>query len=113
MTFLQVFDQPVMETNCTRRSTSTVSSQALNLLNSTFLIQQAETFAARVLRESPEDPAGHAVWLAFGRPPTDAERSLLRNYLAEQADRRGRGLSAALTDIGQMLLSSNEFTYVD
>src|SRR5207248_373558 len=33
-TMLQVFDQPVMETNCTRRSRSTVSTQALTLLNS-------------------------------------------------------------------------------
>ena len=34
LTLLQSFDQPVMETNCTRRGVSTVASQALNLLNS-------------------------------------------------------------------------------
>src|SRR5262249_46058116 len=50
LTLLQVFDQPVIETNCTRRATSTVSSQALTLLNSTFMSQQAESFAARVAR---------------------------------------------------------------
>ena len=77
LTLLQVFDQPVMETNCVRRSTSTVSSQALNLLNSEFLIRQAEVFAARVLREEPRDPAGHAVRLAFGRPATAAEQAPL------------------------------------
>src|SRR5947207_1316924 len=31
LTLLQVFDQPVMETNCTRRGSSTVASQALTL----------------------------------------------------------------------------------
>ena len=70
LTLLQVFDQPVMETNCVRRSTSTVSSQALSLLNSEFLIRQAEVFAARVLREEPRDPAGHAVPPGL-RPPGD------------------------------------------
>ena len=91
LTLLQVFDQPVMETNCVRRSTSTVSSQALSLLNSEFLIRQAEAFAARVLREEPRDPAGHAVRLAFGRPATAAERALFRAYLAEQGGPRAAG----------------------
>jgi hypothetical protein len=113
LTLLQVFDQPVMETNCTRRPTSTISSQALNLLNSEFLIQQAERFAERSIREAPQDPAGHAVRLAFGRPATDAERSLFLDYLAEQGDRQGRGLQAALADVCQMLFSANEFAYVD
>ena len=110
LTLLQVFDQPVMETNCVRRSTSTVSSQALSLLNSEFLIRQAEVFAARALREEPRDPAGHAVRLAFGRRATADEQRLFRAYLAEQG---GRGLPAALADVCQMLLSSNEFAYVD
>jgi hypothetical protein len=79
-------------------------------LNSEFLIRQAEVFAARVLREEPGDPAGHAVRLAFGRPATASEQDLFRTYLAEQGD---RGLPAALADICQMLLSSNEFAYVD
>jgi hypothetical protein len=113
LTLLQVFDQPVMETNCTLRSTSTVASQALNLLNSELLIRQAQGFAERVLREAPQDPAGRAVLLAFGRPPTDRERALFRGYFAEQADRAGRGRLAASADVCQMILSSNEFVYVD
>ena len=113
LTLLQVFDQPVMETNCTVRSTSTIATQALNLLNGEFLIRQAQGFAERVLREAPADQTGHAVLLAFGRPATLGERALCRSYLAEQADRRGRGLLDAWADICQMILSSNEFVYVD
>src|SRR5262249_7524279 len=45
LTMLQVFDQPVMETNCTQRAVSTVSSQALTLLNSDFMTRQADAFA--------------------------------------------------------------------
>ena len=113
LTILQVFDQPVMETNCTLRSTSTIASQALNLLNSELLVNQARGFAERVLREAPRDPAGHAVLLAFGRPPTDGERAIFRGYFARQADRRGRGLLDAAADVCQMILSSNEFVYMD
>src|SRR5207244_6276769 len=71
LTFLQLFDQPVIETNCTRREVSTVASQALTLLNSDFMIRNADALAALALNEQPNDPAGHAVRLAFTRPPTD------------------------------------------
>ncbi|MGE3819970.1 MAG: PSD1 and planctomycete cytochrome C domain-containing protein [Isosphaeraceae bacterium] len=108
LTFLQVFDQPVMETNCLKRSTSTVASQALSLLNSDFLVGQARSLAERSLRESPDDPAGRAILLAFGRPPTARERSLIDGHLSRQGD-----LPTQLADLCQMLLSSNEFAYVD
>ena len=86
LTLLQSFDQPVMETNCTRRGVSTVASQALNLLNSDILTKQAKAFAARVESEAPDDPAEHAVRLALGRPATDRERSRARRL----PDRPGR-----------------------
>jgi hypothetical protein len=124
LTLLQVFDQPVLETNCTRRSNSTVSAQALTLLNSDSVTRQAELLAARVLRESPDDPAGHAVQIAFGRPATEKERAQLHAFLEEQAARHVRQLTGqasgrqeagrrALADLCHMLLSTNEFAYVD
>jgi hypothetical protein len=124
LTLLQVFDQPVMETNCTRRSNSTVSSQALTVLNSEFVIRQAEALAARVLREKPEDPVGRALELAFSRPATDTERAKLASFLNAQAARHAQALGVAgepspeahqraLADLCHMLLSANEFAYVD
>jgi len=116
LTVLQVFDQPVMETNCTRRSTSTVSAQALTLLNSDFLVEQGETFADRLLREGGSDLADRAVWLAYGRSPTPGESAALNVFLNEQAQRHGGGDTGrrrALADLCQMLLSSNEFAYID
>jgi hypothetical protein len=116
LTLLQVFDQPVMETNCTRRSNSTVSSQALTVLNSDFVSRQGEAFAARVLKEAPTDPAGRALALAFGRPATDREREKLTAFLSAQAARYPQAPEArrrALTDLCHMLLSANEFAYVD
>src|SRR5207244_1149246 len=80
LTFLQLFDQPVIETNCTRRETSTVASQALTLLNSDFMTRNAAAFADRVLKEQPANPAERALLLAFGRPPTDKESTLFAAY---------------------------------
>jgi hypothetical protein len=121
LTLLQVFDQPVMETNCTRRSVSTVSSQALTVLNSDFVVRRGEQLAARALREEPADPAAHALRLAFGRPATAAEREKLAVFLNAQDARHARAAPAAeqearrraLADLCQMLLIANEFAYVE
>jgi hypothetical protein len=120
LTLLQVFDQPVMEVNCPRRGASTVSSQALTLLNSDFLNRQAAATAARALKEKPDDAAAYALRLAFGRPATERERGLLAGFLKEQAERHAAAGAAkdeaarrALADLCQMLLSANEFVYID
>jgi hypothetical protein len=120
LTLLQVFDQPVMETNCTHRATSTVASQALTLLNSDFLLRQAEAFAARLLREDPAAPAAHAVQVALARPATAAERAELAAFLESQTTHYLQAASTpqearqrALADLCQIVLSSNEFAYVD
>jgi hypothetical protein len=116
VTILQVFDQPVLETNCTRRSTSTVSSQALTLLNSDFMTGQAAALAARALREAPADPAPRALELALGRPASAKEKALFADFLAKQAAGHGTGAEAgrrALADLCHMLLSANEFAYLD
>jgi hypothetical protein len=116
LTFLQVFDQPRIETNCTRRSNSTVAPQALTLLNSDFLVRQGENLAARILRESPNDPSGRLVELTLGRRVTDAERASFTAFVAEQTKRYGAEPAAsrrAWADVCQMLMSSNEFAYID
>ncbi len=124
LTLLQSFDQPVMETNCTRRGVSTIASQALNLLNCDTLTSIARAFATRLERETRSDPSGRAVQLALGRQSSEAERAALENFLAVQSSRHARSPGAAtldlerarqraLEDLCHMLLSSNEFAYVD
>ncbi len=46
--FLRAFDAPVMETNCVGRSSSTVATQSLLLMNGDFLIAQAKSLEKRV-----------------------------------------------------------------
>jgi hypothetical protein len=118
LTFLQLFDQPVIETNCTRREVSTVASQALTLLNSDFMTKKADAFADRVLKEQPNDPAPHALRLAFARTPTEAETRLVAKFLDQQTQQHAKSSLAearrrAVADLCHMLLSANEFAYVD
>ncbi len=49
---LEVFDAPVMVTNCERRSSSTVATQSLMLLNGAFVLEQAAALADRARREA-------------------------------------------------------------
>lgn len=50
---LQTFDAPVMETNCEIRSSSTVATQSLMLLNGEFVLGQAARLAERTGKEAP------------------------------------------------------------
>lgn len=52
VSFLAAFDAPIMETNCERRTVSTVAPQALMLLNSEFIRTQAEQMAGLIAREA-------------------------------------------------------------
>ena len=120
LTMLHAYDQPVMETNCTRRNRSTVSTQALTLLNSDAAIQYAAALADRALREAPESPSEFAFLAALSREPNAAELSEVHDFIITQQARYFSGgdpdASArhkALADLCQMLMVSNEFVYVD
>ncbi|HIE96271.1 MAG TPA: DUF1553 domain-containing protein [Fuerstia sp.] len=71
------FDCPDAGLPTPRRSQSTTAIQALNLFNSSFVIDQAEAFAKHVQAkagESVEEQAGLAFRLALGRPLSEAEK---------------------------------------
>jgi hypothetical protein len=120
--FLSAFDAPAPEPNCDRRAATTTAPQALMLLNSDFVRKQAGHFAARVKAEAGPDAApegrARAAWLlAYQRQPTPDELKVAASFLATQAAAlRGKAPDpdlAALTNLGQQLLASNEFLYVD
>ena len=121
--FLQVFDAPVMDTNCPRRVTSTSALQSLAFMNSEFAREQATRFAQRILKEAPLESndrarVKRAVELAFGRLPRDGELDSMVAFLGKQAKRYPAVAPEALTpriyaDLCQVLLSANEFVYVE
>jgi Protein of unknown function (DUF1553) len=72
------FDCPDAALVAPRRFSSTTALQALNMLNSPFVLQQASLFASRLQQEAGADPAQQAdrgFALAFGRSPSASERS--------------------------------------
>ncbi|HKD35278.1 MAG TPA: DUF1553 domain-containing protein, partial [Pirellulales bacterium] len=99
------FDCPDSAQPLAKRNSSTTAIQALNLLNAPFMTQQAELFAKRLARESPDDVAGQvkrAFWLAFGRlPDSDEERGAIDLISKE-------GLPA----LCRALFNANEFIYM-
>ncbi len=122
--FLQVFDAPVMETNCTRRVTSTSALQALTFMNSDFVKAQAQKFAERVLKAAPPSSDTDsrtvrlAVELAFSRQPSQTELDNMVAFLRNQAARYAgytppKRREQVYADLCQVLLSANEFVYVD
>jgi hypothetical protein len=99
------FDCPDAGLPAPRRSTSTNALQALNLLNSAFLIAQAERFAQRVQREAGDgapDQVRRAFVLALGRAPDDHELQAACKLVAEH------GLAA----LCRAMLNANEFLFI-
>ena len=105
-----VYDAPDSSESCARRHVSTNAPQALMLLNSKLVLDQAQAFAERVLREVGEDRerlTDRAFQLAFGRRPDQNEASRVRAFL------EGPNLTEAVADLCHTLLNANEFLYVD
>jgi hypothetical protein len=122
---LHVFDAPQMEPNCEQRNASTVAPQSLLMLNSQFVVGQAEALAARVQALAAGSQAAQiaaAYGLVLGRVPSAEEQSELVEFLKMQADLISSRLSdaekpqaaqRALASLCQALLASNPFLYVD
>ncbi len=119
MQFLQVFDFPVMQVNCNRRSASATPLQSLAMLNDEFVLEQSAAMAQRV-RAAGGDPVVAAYKIAFSRTPDTDEAQLAKDHLRKQEEtyrfanaKPGDAADQALRSLCQMLLSSNEFLYAD
>ncbi|MEC7564805.1 MAG: PSD1 and planctomycete cytochrome C domain-containing protein [Planctomycetota bacterium] len=86
VSMLQLFDQPDVETNCTRRAQSTVPLQALSLMNSDLVTNAATAFAEHALLVAPEDPVDYIFQSALSRTPTVAEREALSDFVSNQTE---------------------------
>jgi mono/diheme cytochrome c family protein len=125
LNFLSVFDYPIIDTSCTRRTPSATPLQSLTMMNDKFILDNAARTAERVQKMAGQDaPAARkiedAYLLTFQRKPSTTEVEMGEEYLKEQ---QGIYLNAnetpqdagrhAFESLTQMLLSSNEFLYVD
>jgi hypothetical protein len=94
---LALFDFPSSSVSAEHRAATNVPLQRLFFLNSDFIKQRAETFAGR----APSVERAYA--LLFQRAPSAKEKERGERFLAE----------ASRAEYAQVLLSSNEFLYVD
>jgi hypothetical protein len=109
----ETFDFPDPSSVVGRRNRSTVAPQALYMMNSPFVRQQAMAAAKRLLAEAPAID-DLAITVAFrqtlGRMPTTAENTLAKQVLATGASAT---VEQAWTNLYQILFASLDFRYCD
>jgi hypothetical protein len=100
-----VFDCPDASQVVAKRSRSTTPLQALNLLNSKFVIQQAQIMSERLIVEDPESVTGQvraAYTYFYTRKPTATEVKECKRFVEQYG----------LASLCRVLFNSNEFLFV-
>jgi len=128
--FLGLFDGPDRNSSTSRRTSTNVPGQALYLMNSPFVKQQAEAFARRIEAEigAGEVPASsisaepgkldvrqldRIYQLAFSRSPAPTEKQMLLEFLKHYRARSNGETRDSLVALSRVVLTSNEFFFVD
>tara|TARA_Y100000588_G_scaffold241808_1_gene255781 strand:- start:144 stop:797 length:654 start_codon:yes stop_codon:yes gene_type:complete len=105
--FFDLFDRPAGAESCSHRMTSTTAPQSLALLNSDFVRQSAQHFAARVAKGTldPNEQVRRCYQLLFNRQPEAEEFAAARALAGPRGEH--------LADLALGLFNSNELLYVD
>ena len=117
----RAFDVASPDQHSPQRFQTTVPQQALFLMNSQFVSEQAKALAARpeVAAAPTTDAKITALYrAAFGRPPTQGELAVGREFVAEPGSwplrlAQARQAFGAWPQYAQVLLLSNEFAFID
>ena len=99
------FDFPDCGQIRAKRPVSTTPLQALNLMNSEFVVEQSELLAARVIQEAGDDlsqQVGRCFELLFVRPPSAEELHAAQEFAAEHG----------LPLLCRTLMNTNEFAFL-
>jgi hypothetical protein len=115
---LRLFDFPDPNVTSDARTVTTVPLQQLFFLNSEFMVRQAKTLASKLTvsaYETDDRRIEKAFLLVYGRRPTKEEVQLGQEFLARANETPGgQGGSLSRWDqYAQVLLSANEFLFVD
>ncbi|MCC6512334.1 MAG: DUF1553 domain-containing protein, partial [Pirellulaceae bacterium] len=123
---MMLFDWPEHLVSIGARSTTTIAPQALMFMNSPQGRSYAEALADKVHSDSLPNLLPEAITAAylrvFGRAPSDMELGQAVRFVQQQASLRGgdadrdqthKHRQLAMADLCQMLLSSNEFMYIE
>jgi hypothetical protein len=118
--FMTMFDAPEPTQSIGERVSTTVPTQALTMMNSPFVRQQAEKLAKRI-RPTPDIPLDTAIDKAYqivmSRHALPDERARMLAFVDTQKSMLPSGTPSnadtSLVEFCQVLLCLNEFIYVD
>jgi hypothetical protein len=131
LNLLNTFDLPEMKPNCQQRTVSTVTPQALLLLNDSWVVEAAQRMSERLwsTTASPEERIHMAFNLAFCVDANPAELASCQAFVQKQAelfrndpDEKWQQTVKEQTDaperrgfasLCQMLMASNRFLYLE
>ncbi len=109
-------DQAPTDTPCAVRFVSTVSTQALGLLNSEFMESQSKLFAERLRKEAGDEARAQirrGLQLVLQRPPREAEVALCLKTCEQLKSELNLPDQTALQRFALIALNLNEFIYLD
>ncbi len=113
---LAAFDAPDPDSSCPVRFSTTQPTQALGMLNSDFLNEQADIFA-RSLRQSVGDDQSRfielALWRTCQRPPTNEDVRRGAALIESLKKDHGQTQAEAEKNFCLLALNLNEFMYLD
>jgi len=116
MPMLEAFDSPTTTQSCEQRLTTTVPTQALQLMNDRFTDEQAAIMARRVIADvgqHAEQQIREVYWRSLSREPTDDELSDCVSFLRSQREYHADSPELALADLCHVTFNLNGFVYVD
>jgi hypothetical protein len=112
----RVFDIASPDSSSPRRPRTTVPQQALFLMNSPFVVEQAQVLAGRpdvAAAETDDAKIAGLYRLVFARPPDSDERAVGHEFLAATHVGGDSTKLSPVEQLAQLLLLTNEVMYVD
>ena len=110
------FDSPDADSACAVRVSTTVPTQALGMLNSRFMSEQATKLASRLNKEKPKDLSAQvalAIRLTAGRMPAKKEVAADVAFIEGLMKQQKLTPAKALHSYALLILNTNEFVYLD
>jgi hypothetical protein len=113
---LSAFDFPDTDTTCEARFLTTQPGQALSMLNSDWMQEQAAALLKRVQREAGNDlraQAARCLELAVGRKARPEDVAELMDLVRRLRSNNGLEEEAARRAMCLVVLNLNQFLYID
>lgn len=113
--FFALFDGADTNSSTAARATSTTPLQSLFGMNDKFAHECADRFGAHLAALTPDE--AKRIELAFltlyARPPEPEETAMAAAYLMQLRDKKNLPTEQALASLARVLLSANEFLFID